>query len=136
MATEKNLGQAWPLINNLGDGTYIPIVEISGGGTGGGAPSGSVAITITSTLVAVSTSSSVVIAANPNRKYLAIQNIGLNHVNLGFSASAILNQGWAIDPAAAIGRQGGALSFEPLLVTQEIRAIAPAATTLIVLEGV
>ena len=96
-------------------------------------------ITITTTYASVTQTSSVVLAANANRKYLAIVNVGLNRCTLGFGTAAVTGQGFPCSASATQGDQGGGLTMESSLITQQaIQAVCPGGltTNLVILEGV
>lgn len=95
-------------------------------------------ITITKTVVALSSTDSVIVAANPSRKYLALCNIGTGLASLNFGAAAVAAQGWPLAAAGAAGDQGGAILFETKVTQQAVHGICAAAVTtnVLVLEGV
>ena len=94
-------------------------------------------ITITQTVVSVGTTDTVLVAANPSRKYLALCVIGTTGVSLAFNQVATLNSGWPLAPASALGTQGGQFVWESTgITTDAIHAISSAATTVVVMEGV
>ena len=77
------------------------------------------------------------VAVNPNRKYLAIANIGTGLVSLAFDTAAVAGSGWPIAPAAGAGQQGGEMVWEASsITTQAVHAISTAGSTVVVLEGV
>lgn len=79
-----------------------------------------------------------VIAGNPDRKYLAIMNIGTGRANLSFGGNTtpVVDQGWPLAASATLGDQGGGLFFEASTVThQRVSAISAAGTKIVVLEG-
>jgi hypothetical protein len=98
------------------------------------APTG---VKIVPTVVTLSAATDAVLGANPNgRKYLCLMNIGANPLTLNFDAAAVAGQGWALDPGAAQGRQGGWICFEASIVPRNVvHAISTLGTTVAVLEG-
>lgn len=81
-------------------------------------------------------SSTQLIAANLNRRYLALMNIGVAAAVLNFNAPAVLGEGWPLGPAGTAGSQGGGMVWEGTGVsTDAIYAIAGGSTTIVVLEG-
>jgi hypothetical protein len=97
-----------------------------------------VPVTLTQTVKSLTASTSTeLVAANANRQYLAIQVIGTSGINLNIGADATVNSGWAVAPASATGGQGGAMTWDAGVVTQQqIKAISAAATTVVVWEGI
>ena len=88
-------------------------------------------VTLTATVDAT------IVAANSNRKYLAIININTGLATLAFDTAAVAGQGWPLSAAASAGDQGGAVVFEASAITQQaVHAISTAGTTLVVLEGI
>jgi hypothetical protein len=97
------------------------------------------AITITQTVVALTSADVVIVAANSNRKYLAIINIGTGLASLGFGSVAVAGQGWPLSAASAAGDAGGGLERSGDGITlQAIHGICAAGVTtnVVVLEGV
>ena len=94
-------------------------------------------ITLTQTIKTLTAGISLQLAAaNKNRRYLGIVNIGTSQASLGVGTAAILNQGWPLVAADSLGAQGGALLWEGNAIpTQAFYAIASAVTTIVVLEG-
>ena len=94
--------------------------------------------TITQTVVSLAANTATqLVAANSNRKYLAIQVIGTSGVSLNFNAAPTVGNGWAIAGAASNGGQGGAVTWDGGIVSQQqVQAISSAATTVVVLEGI
>jgi hypothetical protein len=97
-----------------------------------------VSVTLTQNVKSLTASTSTeLVAANSSRQYLAIQVIGTSGINLNIGADATVNSGWAISPASATGGQGGAMTWDAGVVTQQqIKAISAAATTVVVWEGI
>jgi hypothetical protein len=96
-------------------------------------------ITITQTVVALTAADAQIVAANPNRKYLAILNIGTGLATLGFGGVAVAGQGYPLSAASVAGDQGGGIIFESSGVSQQaIHGICAAnvTTSVVVLEGV
>lgn len=83
------------------------------------------------TVVALAAGASTVLAAaSSSRRFLGLQNIGASDATLAFDAAAVAGQGWLL-PAG-----GGGFSWDGLTVpANEVRAVAAAATTVVVWEG-
>lgn len=80
--------------------------------------------------------STALLPANPNRKYLCIQNVSTGDATLNFSATAVAGQGLVLSAGAAAGGQGAAWTWESTGVPQDaINAISTPGTVLVVLEG-
>jgi len=80
--------------------------------------------------------STLIIAANASRRYLAIVNIGVGHCNLGFAGSATVDSGFPLDAAAAVGRQGGGVVWEGAGVPSgAVHGRSFVGTSVVVLEG-
>ena len=97
------------------------------------------AITITQTVVPLTQADNPIVAANPNRKYLAIINIGTGLASLGFGAVAVAGQGWPLSAASVAGDGGGGLERSGDGITlQAIHGICAigVTTSVVVLEGV
>ncbi len=94
--------------------------------------------TLTQTIVSLAANTATqLVAANTSRQYLAIQVIGTTGINLGFGSAPTVGNGWAIDPASSTGRQGGSVTWDAGVITQQqVQAIASAATTVVVIEGI
>jgi hypothetical protein len=75
-----------------------------------------------------------VASAWSGRKVLRIINIGINPATLGTVATVAAGDGWPLDPAGAVGGQGGGIDFEEA-PDAVIYAISTAGTTLCVMEG-
>lgn len=96
-------------------------------------------ITLTQTVVSVTSSSTVLVAANANRKYLALMNSGASDVTIAVGGgSAVLGAGWVFAAAAIAGSAGGGLVWDAAAVPSQAFAgiVAGAASNVIVLEGV
>lgn len=96
-------------------------------------------MTLTQTVVTLSANTDApLIAANKNRVFLAISNVGTGLCNLSFTANAaVVGQGWPLGAAPASGDQGGALVFDGHAVPKgPVRGISQVGTTVVVLEGV
>lgn len=88
------------------------------------------------TVVDVTTSATLVAAANPTRRYLALINMGTGLANVGLDSSVTIGAGLPLAAAPAEGDQGGAYSWEgPPCPSGVIYAIGSAATKICVLEG-
>jgi hypothetical protein len=139
-------GTKWLLVaNTTSTPATITYVKLSDGSIG--TPVGSFtpdadqkAFAASLTLTVVSIPANVatqLVAANASRQYLAIQVIGTTGINLDFGKAPTVGNGWAIDPAPSTGRQGGAVTWDAGVITQQqVQAIASAATTVVVIEGV
>lgn len=93
-------------------------------------------LAIAQSVVAVTAVSGQKLAANPNRRYLLVENIGTGDATLNFGAAAILGQGKPLNGADANGRQGGAFGMEGTGVSvQAVHAVSALGTTLVILEG-
>lgn len=94
-------------------------------------------VTINQTVVSLTAATdTTLVAANPNRKYLAIVNIGTGLVSLAWNQAATAGQGWPLTAAASAGDQGGALIFEASsMPIGEVHGISTAGSTVVVLEG-
>ena len=91
-----------------------------------------VSFSIRQTVVSVTTSSTVLIAANPNRKYLALMNNGAGAVTLSFDTNAaVAGSGWTL------AASGGGITWEATGVPiQAINGITASGTSsVVVLEG-
>jgi hypothetical protein len=74
--------------------------------------------------------SRVLVANNPSRTFLALQNIGTGDATLAFNAAAVAGSGWLLQAS------GGGFSWDGLTVpTDEVRAISTPGSTIIVWEG-
>lgn len=95
-------------------------------------------MSIAQTVVALSAAQdTTIVAANPNRKYLAICNIGTSLATLAFDKAAVAGSGWPLGAADISGGQGGAVFFEASGVPQQaVHAISTVGTTLVVMEGI
>lgn len=91
----------------------------------------------TQTVITVpAATSTLLIAANPRRDYLAFQNIGAGDANLGFAGSASADTGWSLDAASAAGRQGGSMVWEgSSICPTSVYAYSTVGTSIVVLEG-
>ena len=90
------------------------------------------------TVVSVTTSSTVLVATNPNRKYLALMNIGTADVTMSFDGTAaVAGSGWVLAAANAAGSAGGGITWEASGVPiQSVNGIVATGTSNIaVLEG-
>ena len=88
-------------------------------------------VTLTATVDAV------LVAANPNRKYLALCNVNTGLVTLAFDKAAVAGSGWPLGEAGSAGDQGGAIVFESSgVTTQAVHGISTAGSTVVVLEGI
>lgn len=96
-----------------------------------------VGMQIRQTVVSVpANTDTLLVAANPMRKYLAIVNIGTGAGTWGFDQAAVVNSGYPLTAAAAAGAQGGGLVWEAGVVPlNAIHLISAAGTTVAVLEG-
>jgi hypothetical protein len=75
--------------------------------------------------------STQLVASNPSRTFLALQNIGAGDATLAFNAAAVAGSGWLLATAGS-----GGFSWDGLTVpTDEVRAISTPGTTIIVWEG-
>jgi hypothetical protein len=94
-------------------------------------------LAITQTVVALAADTSTrIVAENATRRYLAIVNIGVGNVNLGFGGSATVNSGFPLDAASAAGRQGGGVVWEGAGVPSgAVHGRSLAGTSVVVLEG-
>lgn len=93
-------------------------------------------LALTLSTVAVTATSAQKLAANANRRYLMVENIGTGDATLNFGAAAVIGQGKPLNAADASGRQGGSFAMEGSAVTtQAINAVSTAGTTLMILEG-
>lgn len=105
---------------------------LSGGGGGGSTPASETANVVTAKSprsVAVGLASGAVIAANPERKGLSIENTGANAVSLGLANPAIVGDDVVLEPA---GSWDGTISG--VLWRGAVNAIAAAASSLAVVE--
>lgn len=86
--------------------------------------------TTTQTAAAVTSTQSLVLAQNPNRRMLIIQNIGANEVYVGIGHTPTSSNG------IYLAATGGSLVLDRMCPTDEIRAICSAAesSTLFVAE--
>ena len=70
------------------------------------------------------------VAANPLRKYLALQNIGAGDATLAFDVAAVAGQGFLL-------AAGATLTFESTgMPINSIHAISTPGSTVVVVEGV
>jgi hypothetical protein len=95
-------------------------------------------LTFTQTVVALTaTVDATLIAANPNRRFLALLTIGAGDVTLAFGQAAVVGQGWLLPAADASSKIGVPLRFTceeaPLGAVHGISAVN---TTVAVIEGV
>lgn len=96
-----------------------------------------IGVVLTMTTMAIGAgANTVLIAANPYRKYLALMNTGTGRANLALAPNAaVLNAGWPLAAASAAGDAGGGLLFDDVRTTQGFNVWAATATTIVVLEG-
>ncbi len=94
-------------------------------------------VTMTQTVVALAADiDAVIIAANPNRRYLSLINLGDTMVTLGFGAVAVAGAGWPLPPAPPSEVIGVGKTWETNPPLGAIHGIGPGNTTVVVLEGV
>lgn len=95
-----------------------------------------VTIVQSETVLAPATDATIVPASTATpRKYLCLQNIGANPVNLAFDTAATAGQGLTLDPAAS-GSQGGSVCWESGTVpSNAIHGISTAGSTVVTLVG-
>lgn len=76
------------------------------------------------------------VAANANRRYLALSNIGTGLGTVGFANTITAGNGWPLAAAASAGAAGGNFTFHPESVhTGAVWGVSAAGTTVAVLEG-
>ena len=95
-------------------------------------------VTVTQTVVALTANTdATLLAANPNRKFLGLMNIGTGQATLAFNGAATVNAGWILAPYnnGAVGA-GGGLTWDAVVSQDAIHAISATATTIVILEGV
>jgi hypothetical protein len=94
---------------------------------------------VTNTLAVVTLAAGVatqVVAANANRRALAIANIGAGLASMGFANTVTAGAGWPLASAGTPGDQGGGYEWPAAAVhTGAVWAISAAGTTLAVMEG-
>lgn len=95
-------------------------------------------MSINQTVVSLSANSdTTLVAANHNRKYLAICNIGTGLVSLAFDQAATAGSGWPLAAAMGAGQQGGEMVWEASAITQQaVHGISTLGSTVVVLEGI
>lgn len=79
--------------------------------------------------IRVSATSNLILSDNPNRRYLLIQNVGINVCFLGYGVSATVATGIELNPGFEQEFDAG------ICPNNSINAISPIGTTLIILEG-
>ena len=91
---------------------------------------------ITQTVVPVTTASAAVVAANPNRKFLAWQVVGTQDVTVCPDVAAVAGVGMVYAAGAGAGKPGGNEKFNAGCPTDAFNCIAAATgSSLIIWEG-
>lgn len=93
-------------------------------------------IQVSMQVIDVSSSAVQVLAASIERRYLAFMNVGTVRITLGNSNAVAAGAGYPLEPATAIGAQGGGLFFEASAVPENaFWAISGGAAKLLVVTG-
>ena len=88
------------------------------------------------TVVTLSAGTDTVLGSGTTRRYLCLMNIGTGLVTLGFDRAAVVESGWALEPATSAGHAGGSMCWESSLVTgSAVHAISAAGSIVAVLEA-
>lgn len=99
-------------------------------------PNASALLMRATSVTLVAATARLVVAANPYRQYLFIQNTGATGpLTIGFDSTPTAGAGPSLDPATGAGGQGGALEYINRVPTNAIYAISTAGTTMTVIEG-
>jgi hypothetical protein len=90
---------------------------------------------ITQTIVVVSGAADQLVAANPNRKYLAFFNIGASYATIAPGPNVVQDQGYPLTPGSA-SAPGGGFTFDGAAITTDAwTAISSGTTSILVWEG-
>lgn len=119
---------------DMGDGSFAEVVYNAG--NTGAASASSTPYAVTQTSVTVGTASTQLIAANPNRKYLAWMVIGTADVTVVPGAGPAVAGAGLVYQASGAGKQGASEEFPSGAPSNAFQCVAAAAgSTVIVWEG-
>jgi len=76
-----------------------------------------------------------IVPANNGRRFLLIQNTGINPMSIKEDAAPVAAGGMSFDPASSAGGQGGSWNPTEVVPTNAYWAISTVGTTVITMEG-